>query len=679
MIKLPQQQWSQQNNSDKFGSLAYTKNINLDEEGYIKLSPRTIKLMDADISGSFGLPMAVGKSGVGGFQVASASTSNYTATFTSQQNQWVADTGTAEPTLGFDSDGIWFNGLWVASSATAVLSKASPTSSATWTSRVSGLTSGYNHALCVFQDRNSLCVANGNVVQQVSAAWADDDAAYPDLTLPSDFEVVGMAFNNARMGVITRLNNDGTTGQDQEAKFFLWDGATTGANVGVGVGSDAIVGITSYKSSFVILNRAGELLYWNGGGFDKVAAFPFYFSSDMYNDPFANNNLGKVYMEVDGDIILINIGMELEAINAKEENRRENTMSGVWCFDPKVGLYHRYSPSMSQGYVNYVAGADCNASTNTLVASAGAYGLQTIPATGNKARLTSGAIGGLKKNTDYYIIRISTTNFQLAETKEQALAGVAIDLTSFDANNYFWMYNILDFGNTYYESPGATSLIRERNNTYGDILLGARLYDTALSSTDMICVAVPNLENRGYFVTPKGFSGQTTDTTQKLLVKYRPLKDEDAIVVKYRTKDVLGLPVTSSGNQATWTSPTEFYTSQDLSEAKTYIDAGGELEFEAIAGAGAGQTVQVVSIAESSGTYAVVLEEDVIGASAGLKSEYIITNWNVGRTITSADGDYNEVPIGKTGKFVQFKVELRGSDVAVEELQIINSTHSVSA
>ena len=42
MIKLPiNSEWSQTNKSDKFGSLAYTKNINLDEAGYIKLSPRT--------------------------------------------------------------------------------------------------------------------------------------------------------------------------------------------------------------------------------------------------------------------------------------------------------------------------------------------------------------------------------------------------------------------------------------------------------------------------------------------------------------------------------------------------------------------------------------------------------------------------------------------------------------
>jgi len=42
MIRLPadtNEKWFQPNNSDKFGSLWYTKNINLDEEGYIKLSP----------------------------------------------------------------------------------------------------------------------------------------------------------------------------------------------------------------------------------------------------------------------------------------------------------------------------------------------------------------------------------------------------------------------------------------------------------------------------------------------------------------------------------------------------------------------------------------------------------------------------------------------------------------
>jgi hypothetical protein len=672
MIKLPQQNWLQLNNSDKFGSLAYTKNINLDEEGYIKLSPRMVKLMDGDIDDDLNLVTAIGKTSSGSWQAA-ASDKNWKVSLAATGRDLAEDSGTGAPTLTLDSHAVFFKGIWHASTDTAVLSKASPATAATWTSRITGLTTGKNHRLCVFQNRVSLCVANGNVVKQYDSNYANTI----DLTIPTDYEIIGLAYNNNRLAVAARLSNDGTNGQDQEAKLFVWDGATTAANAGLSVGSDAVVDLIAYKSSFVILNRAGELLYFNGGGFDRLAAFPFYYMQDTYGDVFDLNALGYAPMVVDGDTILIHIGMELDAFNQKGERRHENTMSGVWCYDPKGGLYHKYAPSYSATYLNFVNGTTgINTTTNIFTVSAGGDALLTIPATGSIARLTDGTVEGLIENMDYYVIKLSSSTFKLATTKENALNGDAIDLTATGTNLYFWMYDLLDYGATYYNIPGAVALTRERTAVYTDVLVAGRLPNTANTNKNYLSVADPYLENRGYFVTPKMFSGEATDTFQKVFFKYRPLKTTDSIVVKYRTEEVLGLPTSSSGDAGTWTSPTEFYVAHDISEAKDYLDAGGSIECEIMAGAGAGQTVQVLSIStDDDATYSVVLEDDVLGAASSLRCEFILTNWTPARTITSADGDYNEVPIGKTGKFLQLKVEMRGSDIAIEELQIVNSTH----
>lgn len=675
MIRLPiNNQWTQPNSSDKAGSVWATKNINFDEEGYIKLSPRTIRIMDDVANADFGFPVAIGRHTMGGFQVATASDANFSASITEQQNTWSEDSGTAEPTLTFDSNAVWFQGLWHASTATAVLSKASPTSSATWTSRITGLTSGVQHKLCVFASRVSLCVSNGNVVKQYSTSYSGTT----DLTIPSDFEVVGMAYNNERLGIITRLTNDGTDGQDQEAQFITWTGSTTGATSTFNLGSDAAVGIAPYKSSFVILTRAGELLYFNGGGFQRLAALPFFFEGPTWGSVQANNVLGDSPMVVDGDVIYINLALELNSFGKRAERALPNTPAGIWCYEPNVGLYHRWSPSLSSGYVNFVDGANVNTSTDEFTISAGVFGTQTIPATGGIARLTETAgIGGLTVNEDYYIIKTSSTTFKLAETKEDAINGTAIDITSAAAgNNFFWMYDLVDYGTTYYTGGGAVGLTGDDTMVYDTILAGARLYSTTLSNIDLLCVGVPSLENRGWMISPKIFFDSVTETVPKLYLKFRPLGTNDAIVVKYRSKNAYQLPVSSSGLSATWTGTNDFYTTQNLAAAKEYLDAGGSLECELIAGAGSGTTSQIQSIDEEDGTYAVTLVDDVLGAAAGLMAEFIIDNWKVLDTITSttrtASDGYAEVPVSLEGKLAQFKVELRGANVAIEELQIIN-------
>lgn len=679
MIRLPiENQWSQPNTSDKFGSVWYTKNITFDERGYLKLSPRAVKVMDDVEDNDFGFPVAIGRHATGQFQVATASDANFSADIAVNQNTFTQDTGTNEPTLTADSDGIWFSGLWHVSTATAVLSKAAPTSSANYTSRITGLTSGVQHQMTVFSSRNSICVSNGNVIKQYNASYANTT----DLTIPSDYEIVGMAYNNSRLAIITRLTNDGSDGQDQECRFFLWDGATTAANLDAGTGSDAIVGIIAYKSSFLILTREGELLYWNGGGFERLDAFPFFFDETIYGDVSSNNALGNVPMVVDGDRVYFSIGIELNVFGIKQERRTENTPSGIWCYDPNVGLYHRYSPSLSSAYVNYVAGATINTSTDTLVASAGVFGLETIPATGGIARLTSTVgIGGLKVNHDYYIIRVSSTDFKLATTRENALNGDAIDITSATAgDNYFWMYDLIDYGCSYYGAAGAIALVASTNNVSEGVLFGARLDSTAFASTDSLHLTVPFLENRGYVVLPKIYPNEVEDNTQKLIIKYRPLGTNDKIIVKSKNRDVYNVTMSSTGVSAgaEWTSPTELFITGDFSEAKTFKDAGGHLEMEILSGAGAGTMAQVVSIDEDNGVYSFVLDEPVLGASSGLQSHFILNNWEVIHTITNDDTGYAEVPLAKKGKWLLLKLELRGYNTTIEELGIVNNTFKKS-
>lgn len=663
MIRIPNPTWSQPNNSDKFGSVWMTENISFDMEGYATLSPRMIRLYSDSDSNSFGFSTAIGRLADGEFFL-TTDAANWRGDVTSIENTFSEDDGSNNPNPGFDGHGVFFQGLWHVSTSTAILSRpATGGSSQAWTSRVTGLTSGKQHQMAVFDSRVSLCVANGNVLKQYNSSYSNTT----DLTIPTDYEIISMAYNNGRMGVITRLTNDGTYGQDREAKFFVWNGATTGSNGDASLGSDSGIAICAYKSSFLVLTRAGELLYWNGGGFEKVAAFPFYFTPRIFGDPTDNNALGNVYMKADGDIVHINIGINLNEYGVRQESTLENTPSGIWCFDPNVGLYHRYSLSNSPVYVQSMTEASVNTSTDVITVSGG-----TIPETGNPARLLSTpGIGGLTQGVVYYIIKESSTTFKLAATKEFAEAGVAIDLTSATTGtNYFWLYDVVDYGSQFFTNPGAITLTGNESLVYQDLIAGARLYDTDASTTvEVVSIGVPLLENAGCLITPKLFSQTVEESPKSLNIRYKPLSTGDKIIIKSRTKDIYDLPVSTPTDRATWTGKNQLYTSKDLSAAKTAIDAGDGIELKVISGVGAGDYVQVASIDEDSGTYTVTLKEDVIGATGGSGCDFILSHWNVERTITKNGRGFESIqPKAKSSKFVQYKVILKGYNIVVESI-----------
>ena len=199
-------------------------------------------------------------------------------------------------------------------------------------------------------------------------------------------------------------------------------------------------------------------------------------------------------------------------------------------------------------------------------------------------------------------------------------------------------------------------------------------------------LTVPEFDNRGYFVTPKMQSQEITDKAQKVYVKYRTLKANDSIHVKVKYKDILGLPVstpqatTALPNQCSWTGTNAFSTTANLADALTAYTAGEELECEVIAGAGAGTLTKISEIAYGAGTYTVTLAESPDGAAASRYCDVLIDNWTYLGSITSTDlSGYKEFLIGRTSTWFKFKVELRGVDTTVEEVQLINSEHKPSA
>lgn len=675
MAKIPENaQYLVPNNSDLFGNIHYTKNINFDEEGYAKLSPRMVALKTNDGDITFGLPLAFGRINFLSMNVVTDLNPEIVALAESSVTV-TQDNDTDAPSFTVDSHGAWFHNLWHATSDTDFHAKAG----SVWADK-GNLTTAKAHPIEVFRSRDSICFGNGNVVTQYTESGGSYSSS-TSLTLPSDYEVVGLSYSNYQMGIVTILS-DGVSGQNQEAYFFTWSGASTSASQGVSTGSEKVFDIVPYKGSWVILTKTGQLLFWTGGGFRELTSLPFYYKDLLFNISSGRSLLGDI-MHVDGDLIYINFNGLLHEYGPRFERYLQNGPGGILCYDPKVGIYHRFSPSVSPISMLTVTSANVNTTTNILTKTAG-----TIPVTGSPIKYTynrTTPIGGLQVNKVYYCIKLSASTFQLATSKELALAGSAIDLTTTgDTNNYFMALDLQDFGASFGANFGGISNLGFENSVCRDFISGATLNDSdSTTQYKYMCLVVPGFENRGYLVTAKLSSSQIEDVLQKIFSKYRPLKSGDSIVVKYKNKDIIGLPVsTPQGlvgtgvNNCSWTAANSFYTTADLSDALTAFTADEELECEVIAGAAAGTLTQIQNIEYSSGTYVVTLEENVDGASSGKYCDIIIDNWKKIGTITSSDSNgYKEFPVAKNSKWTKFKIELRGTDVTLEEAQPINSTH----
>lgn len=662
MIKIPQNgKFSQPNNSDKFGNLWYTKNVNLDEEGYIKLSPRSVSLVDSGTDTNFNIPVAFGRQEEDVWHVATVE-KNFEldlSIVTSPGLVAAQDNGTSVPTNAFYSRACWWQNKWHVTDTDDLFYKTISTGN--WTDANVTLTASLHHDLEVFRNRNTLCITNGNAVVQVDTSYSTSGIS--QLTIPADFHATTLAYNNNIMGIGTILSTSGgIVGQNQEAYFFIWSGGTTSAEAGFAVGSDMIVALKPYKSSFVILTRAGELKYFNGGGFDVLATLPIYYKDTSWGDSRNLEAFGDV-MVVEGDIIYININ------NA---NKYQNAPGGVLCYDPKVGIYHRYSPSISP--VSMLTVTAANVSGNVLTKTAG-----TVYATGNPIKYvydeeSANKIGGIDINGVYYIIKLSSSTFSLANTKEEAEAGVAITLTAPSAGeSHFMAMNLLDFGASDMGRTGAVAIPDSDTGVVNGLIFGGELYPVnAYTDLEYLNFTVSGFENRGYFVTPRINANGITDINQSLVLRFKPLKAEDKIIVKYKNRDFVGFP--KEYKQCTWTGTNSLSTTADFSEVESYInDYGGECELEVISGSGGGAMAQIQDITEDGGTYAITLKEDVPGVVGGYLCRVHVDNWKYIGEVDSLNSDgFDEFPIGGSSPWVKFKIEMRGSDVTIEELQFVS-------
>jgi len=330
----------QSNESPLLGNLQASRNIDFTKQGYANLAQRTKYIVQAGSNGT--VTSTTGLNELGFKDVVAMLYNQSSSTYVvvaidgalfdmnTALTTFVRDAGANRPTTNDTSDAIMFNNKMYVSWDTAISSRANTT----WTASViTGLTSGKPHPLAVFENLNYLAVGNENTVKLYDTA----NSLISTCTLPAQFEVRWMRYLNNNLYIGTRdLSN-------KQALMFVWSGSgSTADGGGFGAyGANWFLSGCAYRSSIAVVTNLGQVLLFNGGGFDVLDNFPFYYTPYEW---FYNGTIDSVMcqrgMVTQGEFLLINVNNSLILQSPWFLDKQP---SGIWQYNPKVGLHHKYS------------------------------------------------------------------------------------------------------------------------------------------------------------------------------------------------------------------------------------------------------------------------------------------------------------------------------------------------
>ena len=506
MFRLPRDRWKADYSSDLFGDFVAGQNLDFDNEGYLSLAPKPVNIFnqddDADFSRVFAIQYLDNATADGYFVLtrddAFLLTLNDgpTASALTSGNIWV----------NTSPDALVWQGLVFVSGYNGTTIRSWDGS--TFTERVTGLTSTVPQPLCVFENRNELAVGNANTVKTYNTSYT----LQTTLTLPSDYNVITMRWEENKLFIGTRHLHGG------DAKIFVWNGAGTSAQAGYSVRCARVYSLCNYKNGIVAVVSSGQILRWTGGGFTPLkdalgveANFPVWYENRLWQDEDAGTaSIGKVYDRgtiSDGDLIYFNVSSQVAS--NESDVLLKNFPSGIWVFDPQVGLYHK---ALSTGdKIQNVAVSSVASSVLTLASA-------VHTETGEPIFIEAvGSLTGISANQTYYAIKVTTTTFKLAYSPADAYAGDFITLGGSAGVATITVAKNTQIGSVFDSEAGAISLLAPEDVgdtfTLTPIIWGTRTWKTGdVDATYDSINVLSQANNVGYFVTPKIQSSAFLDT-----------------------------------------------------------------------------------------------------------------------------------------------------------------------
>jgi len=583
-IKIPAQdtkKWTKPSKGEVYGNLWATKNIDLvSNAGKIRLSQRAYRVYDSgddadlEVAVKFIRTNADGTDRWWALTQGGASVVNdgllFKTTGTNPLTGWTQDAIANTPTDCVDDMEIFGrptqDRLVVARDTDLAMITLGGWTASWWQGTLGGgaLTATNPHQLHQFI--NLLIVTDGNEIHTI-----DDSLVVIEdrLVLPKEYQVIWVADDGYRVYFGTRHIRGG------EALVFPWDGTSATYDSPIPVGDRiSFAGIADEGGVMHTINGKGQLLGYNGQDFVPVASLPIDENKILR---WSTNDTGRGHVvhangmtRIDGRINILLNG------EAQGSYILENMVSGIWEYDPNIGLYHKYGIGQFDG---------------------------------------------------------STNN---------------------------------EWGDAYSVVTGA---LTEIDKNRGSFLAGAEINtDNVATKLELIASLKNGTTNRGYFITSQINASDIRNWWKRIQMSFRKFSDStDKLVFKYRTDKDVDMYESEGyvkGFGLTWTD-TETFTIADGGFSIASI--GDEIEF--LQGEGAGALAHIETLSNVGITYTVGLDEAIPNVADTASCR--VMNWTKLGEISSQSIQNQLFKIAKRSKWIQFKIELRGSSLSPEFEELI--------
>lgn len=384
-MKLPpNNNWTQKNNTEGFGSLWASKNLDLTSKiGVTRVSPRMILNVSSSDLSNLGVLSAVEYFRTSsGFVWAAAGSRMFYST-AGPNTTFIQDaTGSTPTNLSSNQTDIKvFNGkLHVTGATTSIYTLSS---GGAWGTSSDSLTdSGGLHQMTYFRAQNKLYIVDDNNKSIGSLNTSD---VYPDLGLQYTLE--DLCDNNANIISCITSNSTriwiGTISFTGYTYIYSWDGSqTSGPNEAYLIPTKGILSMVILNEIPHALDVEGRLWAFNGGTFVDIDRLPLdtdtwgsYFGQ-VVNRPVHYNGMRVVNGRIN---VLLNASLW-----DTSDTIKPNFTSGIWERDPDIGFYHKYSLGLSK------SGGTINDFGAERLGDIGALGYVDVP----DNEFTAGSVNG---------------------------------------------------------------------------------------------------------------------------------------------------------------------------------------------------------------------------------------------------------------------------------------------
>lgn len=646
-MKIPSNnQWTQDNSGDVLGILGDTTNMAMDTIGKATLARKAVAFTGDNKNAEFGYPLNINY--FDGDTIILTDNSMFEVNFPNYSLTEINDFNTY---LG--SDSVVYNNLYTVSSGNT------GTTIHTWngtsdTQQVSGLTGNVPHPMDVFGVR--LVVGDANTVRTYTTSFVSGTT----LTLPTEYQVTTIRAVNNYIYIGTKNLNG------KNAKIFVWNGESSLYDYECEVGSPWVFSMTPYLSTVAAVTSAGQLGIVNGTTFQQLAAFP------VYNDPHARwkeagglTLNGKVFnrgMTTIGETIYLNVDGNVDS------GIIPDMKSGIWVYDPQVGLYHRSNNSTDE----VVFDNSLTRSGDVLTTSAD-HSLKTGDAV---SFTTISNLDGITNGVTYYAQVDSVNEIKLAPTRKSIQEGRYISLRGTPNSLDVLAYAQNNDNGTVQSTSGfiapLTYLENPAKNLISEILWGSRI-DNKDGTGVYRAYTFSDSLNIGSFSTQRIYTNNIDQTWKGIYpILDGLITDEEQIVVKVQTD----YQVTPEPLTGVWLAP-NILNSNSTDDYEAFRDIEPGYEIVLTEGYGRGRTAHVTSIDVTAGTVSLTLDESAgtINKTCG----FTFTTFKKIGAYTRENKEKEKVKVALdnvVSPWIVLKFELRGFGTAVNTLELTNAINT---